>query len=131
MFPLLRRYYSIVCKIHSYSPSTITYNSRIMIILLIWYLLLIIGLMHCFCKIPSLFSFWWIFILFILPLFWNLYTIIPKIITNCIIIKIFSIWIIVILFIWNNTIYSLYHSISLTIFITKSPFFRYFYIILV
>ena len=117
MFPLFRGNYFIMSKIHSNSPSIITYNIRIMIIFLIWNLLLIISLMHSFCKIISFFSFLWIFILFILPIFWHLYSIIPKIVTNCITIFIPYLLIMLVLFIWYHSILSLNHSLSLSIFI--------------
>ena len=124
MLPLLRWNYTITSKIYSNCPSMFIFNIRIMIIFLIWYLLFIISLIHSFSF--SILIFFWIFILPILPLFWNLYTIIPKIITHCMIIIIFNIRIVIILFIRYLSIHSLYHSISLTLFITKSPFFRYF-----
>ena len=129
MFPLFWWNYSIICKIHSNCPSIIICNTRIMIIFLIWYFLLIVSLMHSFCKIISFFSFWWIFILFILPIFWYNNAIIPKIVTNCVSFNVSQFRIMLHIFTWDNTINSLYHSISLTLFIAISPFFRYFYII--
>ena len=123
MIPLLWRNYTIISEIHSYCPSIIIYNSRIMIIFFIWNLF-IIGLNHGFSS--SIFIFFRIFILFVPPFFWNLNFIIPKIITNCIIIKIFNIRIMLILFIRYLSIYSLYHSISLSLIISISPFFWYF-----
>ena len=124
MLPLLRWNYTITSKHHSYSPSMSTFNIRIMIIFLIWYFILIKSLIHSFSF--SIFIFLWIFILPILPLFRYLNSIIPKIITYCMIIIIFNIRIVIILFIRYLSIYSLYHSISLTIFISIFPFFRYF-----
>ena len=115
MLPLLWWNYTIRSKMHSYSYSIITYNVRIMIIFLIWYLLLIISLMHCFCKIISFFSFQWIFILLVLPLFWNYNSIIPQIITHSITIIIFQFYIMFILFIRYLSFHSQSHSISSTI----------------
>ena len=117
MFPLLRWNYFIMSKTHSNCPSIIIYNSRIMIIFLIWYLLFIISLMHGFCKIISFFCFWWILILFILPIFWNNNAIIPKIITHSITIIIFQFYIMLILIFWYNTFHCQSHSFSSTILI--------------
>ena len=111
--PLFWRNYSIISKIHSNCPSTLTHNIWIMIIFFIWNLLFIISLMHCFCKIPSFFCFWWIFILLILPSLRYLNSIIPKIVTNSITIFISQLWIKLILFIWYNTLYSLFKCINL------------------
>ena len=128
MFPLFRGNYFIMSKIHSNSPSIITYNIRIMIIFLIWNLLLINNLLHSQGSIWSItFYSFWILILFILPVFWNNNSIIPQIITNCMSFSVSQFRIMLYIFTWNNTIYSLYHSISLTLFISIFPFFRYFF----
>ena len=124
MFPLFWRNNTIMSKIHSHSPSLFIFNIRIMIIFLIWYLFFIISLIHSFSF--SILIFFWIFILPILPLFRYLNSIIPKIITHCMIIIIFNIRIVIILFIRYLSINCLYHSISLSLFITIFPFFRYF-----
>ena len=113
MFPLLRWNYFIMSKTHSNCPSIIIYNSRIMIIFLIWYLLFIISLMHGFCKIISFFCFWWILILLILPSFWYIYSIIPKIVTNCITMIVSQLRIKLILFIWYYSLFSLFKCINL------------------
>ena len=113
MLPLFRRNYSIISKMHSYSPSTLTYNIWIMIIFFIWHLLPIISLMHSFCKIISFFCFWWILILLILPSFWYIYSIIPKIIANSITIIISQLRIKLIFFIWYYSLFSLFKSINL------------------
>ena len=113
MFPLFRGNYFITSKIHCNSPSTLTYNIGIMIIFLIWYFLLIISLMHSFCKIISFFTFLWIFILLILPTFRNHNAIIPKIVTYCITIFISQLRIKLILFIWYYSLFSLFKCINL------------------
>ena len=115
MFPLFWWNNTITCKIYSYSPVITIYNSRIMIIFFIWYFLLFISLIHSFSLI--VFIFFWIFVLFILPIFWNYNSIIPKIITYSITIFIPYLWIMLLLFTWYNSFYSLFHSLSLSIFI--------------
>ena len=113
MLPLFWRNYSIISKIHSYSPSIFTYNIGIVIIFFIWYLLLIISLMHSFCKVISFFCFWWIFILLILPIFWYNNTIIPKIVTNSISFIVSQLWIKLILFIWYYSLFNLFKCMNL------------------
>ena len=113
MFPLFRGNYFITSKIHCNSPSTLTYNIGIMIIFLIWYLLLIISLIHCLSKIFSFFSFLGILILLILPIFWYNNAIIPKIITYSISIIISYFRIKLIFFLWYYSLFSLFKCINL------------------
>ena len=100
---------------HSYSPSNITYNIRVMIIFFIWNLFIMISLIYGFSS--SIFIFLWIFVLFVLPSFRNNNTIIPKIITHSITIIIFQFYIMLILIFWYNTFHSQSHSFSSTILI--------------